>query len=98
MQFLSINYSLNKTYNVEKPVFEQATKNAIASCSSAKLKKIKVTITSDKKLYIKIEIIPARKDKLKILFTTIAKKVEENIENLIERKPENIQISLGEKE
>ncbi|MCK5945776.1 MAG: hypothetical protein KAG04_00745 [Mycoplasmataceae bacterium] len=95
MQFLSVNYSLNKTYNVEEQVFVQVTKKAIKSCGNSKLIDVNVKITSEKKLFINITVEPKNPNKLEQLFTTISKKIEENVQALIERKPENIKISLG---
>ena len=97
MQFLSVNYSLNKTYNVEQPTFIQATKKAVKSCANAKLIDVVVKITSEKKLFISVVVEPKDSKNLEELFTTISKKIEGNVQALIERKPENIKISLGVK-
>ena len=95
MQFLSVNYSLNKTYNVEERVFVQVTKKAIKSCGNAKQVSVNVIITSEKKLFISVIVQPKTPSNLEELFTTLSKKIEENVQALIERKPENIKISLG---
>ena len=97
MQFLSVNYSLNKTYSVERQVFLDSVKYVVESCINGELISHDVKITTNKNVLIKVSIKPVRDGSISELFGTLSKSINQKMVQLIEKKAENIQIVIGDK-
>ena len=95
MGFVTVNYSLNQSYFVEKGVFEKIVKKAAADSKLIKLNSFEVEmlkVKNDYKIEINVDIKSGAsyKDAISELQTNI----EDLSMNLIESKPENITIVI----
>ena len=92
MQFLKINYSLNKIYFVEDQVIQKSIKKILKKYSKINLQSCFSEIKENEKIYIKLEIDHSTIENYANIFTSITDEINENLEMLINRKADNIQI------
>lgn len=95
MEFVKVNYSLNRTYFVETTAIEGVVKNTFFESKDAKLLSSDVRVTPEQKVYITVVIEPKKGITLTDLLVKLTKMIERNYKNVIGRNPDNIQVSFG---
>lgn len=95
MEFVSVNFSLNQIYQIEKSVFETMTKKAIKKVKG--ITYVSSTVELSKKnddVSIDIEIEKDSAMTYDVAFSKIIDQIELHIFNLLDGKPKNIKIRL----
>lgn len=96
MGLITVNYSLNQTYLVEKQVFEKIVKLACAKSKLSKTNSFNVDISEEKNDFkIEMNISVKSGASLKDAITELEGYIEEYSLNIIESKPENITMIIG---
>lgn len=96
MKFVTVNYHLNQTYSVEDAAILQMIKSAIKDVKGVKLISSKVQVTNDHLGFsIKMEVEKLETKLYEEACNEITKTIEDYSMNLVESKPENIQINFN---
>ncbi|WKX02211.1 MMB_0454 family protein [Candidatus Mycoplasma mahonii] len=97
MEFISVDISLNDTYQVEKNVFINLIKKSITKVKNIEFTSLEVEILKNKNdIVIAIEVKKNEKITLKDAILNVNDAVESAVFNLIEAKPQNIEIIVKE--
>ena len=96
MKFVKVNYHLNQTYKVEDSALIQMVKGAIKEIKGINLIESEIKIAKNNLGY-KVKLVVEKDEK--IGYEAACKSIQDSIEsysiNLIEAKPENIQITFN---
>ncbi len=95
MEFISINFSLNQIYQVEKSVFEDVSKEAVKKVKGVKFVSADAELSKNNDdVSITISITKDAKLDLTKTFTSVTNEIEMLVFNLLDSKPNNIKIKL----
>ncbi len=96
MEYVTINYSLNQTYNVHANIFANIIRKIEKDEDRIEIvEEPKIIISSsgqDVEFYINIKI--KNKTNISEVLKSFTKKLEEQVKNAINSKPKNIQLIL----
>lgn len=96
MKFVTVNYHLNQTYSVEDQAILQMVKEAIKEVQGIKLVSSEVHVTKDHLGFsVKMEVEKLESKLYEDACNEITKTIEEYSMNLVEAKPDNIQINFN---
>lgn len=96
MKFVTVNYHLNQTYSVEDAAILQMIKSALKDVKGVKLLSSDVFVTSNHLGFsVKIEVEKLETKAYEEACMEITKSIEDYSMNLVESKPENIQITFN---
>lgn len=95
MKFITVNYHLNQTYSIEDQAILQMVTSAVKEVKGVKITHSEVSITKDNLGYeIKMEVEKLKTKTYEEACTEITKNIEDYSMNLMESKPDNIQINF----
>ncbi len=95
MEFISVNFSLNQIYQVEKSVFEEIAKKAIKKVKGITFESAEASLSKN---HDDVSIIVTIKKEAKTNYDVVIPKAIEEVEslvfNLLDGKPKNIKIKF----
>ncbi len=96
MEFVTVNYSLNQTYNVHKNAFTQIVEKVASNFKELKLtEEMKINIVKGgEDIEFSIDIAVDKNCDASQVILNFSKAIEESVVDMINSKPSNIQIKL----
>jgi len=96
MELISVNHSLNETYFVEVKAIEQVVKKSVSILKGYKLNSVEIKLQNDnKEVKVRIDVTFPANTTFSEGTLKVKNSVEEYVSNLIDTKPNNIEIKVN---